>query len=904
MTKRKQKNTISIRSSVIIYFTVAIISTVIIIGNIVFTSWISSTIEITQKTARDINYEIIYQINNYLDTSEIINESYYNIIENNIVDMEESDKRNPLLSGIIQNYSQYIDSFSYATEKGELYGVLKVKNDFELYKCDSSTEGRILYYSYDKEEGTKWIRSNGNRYDPRKSEWYMAGKHSTHSSYLAIHKHPILEDLTISIVHPIRNEDGSVRGVISSDVLLSRIDEYFESLTKSNKGIAIIFEEETGYVIADSTKEKNYAHRVGGSLERSSIFDVSNSHIKEVYDYMKNHSEPNALITTTEDNFYVNLSRYQGGGLNWIVLSAIPSDTFLKDIYKNLKTVGYSVIVAVMVALVVYYIGARKLVKPIKTLLEASERFSSGDLSQRVKIVRDDEIGKISSAFNAMADKMYHLVHNLEIKVKERTLELEKANDALNKTQEELYLILDSTAEGIFGIDLKGKCTFCNNSCIALLGYEKQGDLLGKRMHDLVQGKDKDGNVISYEQGKFYRTLTTGEKAHVADEVYWKADGSSMEVEYYSYPKYKNGKIIGAVITFMDITERIKTEAQIRYLSCHDTLTGLKNRSYLEEALVSHDKLEKLPISIIFADLNGLKLVNDVFGHATGDNLIKRAGTILQKSCRSSDIVARVGGDEFIVLLPNTESDIAQQIVDRIKLELMKETVNEVRCSMALGFDTKTSSYQDIEKIMVNAESEMYKEKLNLRRSFAQDTISNLIRSLQKKSIKEKAHSETVAKLCRNMGIALGLPENEVKKLSEAGYLHDIGKVAIKDEILTKQDLDEHEKQQMHLHPIIGYRILNLFDETLDLAPGIYGHHEKWDGTGYPKGLKGQEIPMISRIISLVESYERRIARYNQPDSQQAQDIVFQELRDDAGTIFDPELVEKFILMMKSMEED
>ncbi len=493
---------------------------------------------------------------------------------------------------------------------------------------------------------------------------------------------------------------------------------------------------------------------------------------------------------------------------------------------------------------------------------------------------------RISNVFNNVAGYMSQMVHNMETNVKE-----------------ELYIILDSTAEGIFGIDLEGRCTFCNNSCISLLGYGQQRDLLGKRIHDLIQYKSLEGRLVSFEESKVYRTLTTGEKAHVTDEVYWRADGTSMDVEYYSYPKYKNDEIIGAVITFLDITERNKTEAQIRYLSCHDTLTGLMNRSYLEDALIVNDKEERLPISIIFADLNGLKLVNDVFGHSTGDNLVRRAGNILKKSCRASDIVARVGGDEFIVLLPNTEASVAQQVVDRIKLELMKETVNEVQCSMALGLDTKTTMYQDIEKVMMNAEGEMYKEKLNLRRGFAQDTISNLIRSLQKKSIKEKAHSEIVAKLCSDMGKAMGLPEDEVKKLSEAGYLHDIGKVALDEAILSKNELNEHERQQMHLHPVIGYRILNLFDATLDLAPGVYGHHERWDGTGYPKGLRGQEIPMISRIISLVESYERRLARYGRPE-EEIMDIIFQELREDAGTAFDPELVGLFIRMMQKKERD
>lgn len=904
MINKKRKKILSIRNSIIIYFTVTMLTTVIIIGNIIFSNWISSTIDITQKTARDINYEIIYQINNYLDTSEKINEDNYKLIENDVIDMNEGEKRNPFLIGILENNAEYIESFHYATEENELYGIRKSASDsFELYQY-SSNAGGMVFYTYNETYGYQGYRIKKGSYDERTNEWYMAGKNALHSVYSPVHKHPMLEDYVISIAHPVLKKDGtSLRGVISSNILLSNIDNYLEQLVATNEGSAIIFEQDTGAIIASSLEDKNFKRESDGSIRRSSIYDANNLQIWQIYSKITSESQDKTLITTKEGNLYVNLSLYGGGGLNWVILSAIPDDIFLKHIYKNIWIACICGIITLMLALIVYNYIARKLIKPIKTLLTAAERFSEGDLTQRVKVIRDDEIGKISAAFNTMADKMYELVHNLEAKVKERTLELEQTNDTLNKTKDELYLILDSTAEGIFGIDLEGRCTFCNNSCLVLMGYEKQSDLLGRRMHDLIQSSYLRGDPTPFEESRVYKTITTGEKAYVTDEIFCRVDGTSIDVEYYSYPQYKNGRIIGAVITFMDVTERNKTAAQIRYLSCHDTLTGLMNRSYLEEALIMNDTEHNLPVSIIFADLNGLKLVNDVFGHATGDNLIKRAGDILKRSCRATDIIARVGGDEFIILLPSTSTEVAQRIIDRIKLELRKERVNEVQCSMALGFDTKTNPYQDIEKIMVNAESEMYKEKLNLRSSFAQDTISNLIRSLQKKSIREKAHSETVAMLCSEMGKTLGLPEHEVKKLREAGYLHDIGKVALQDEILLKQDLNEHEKQQMHLHPVIGYRILNLFDETLDLAPGIYGHHEKWDGTGYPKGLKGEEIPIISRIISLVESYERKLARYGTSQAG-GKEAVFRELREDAGTVFDPELVEKFIQMLEKTEAD
>ncbi|MDF2514344.1 MAG: response regulator-like protein, partial [Herbinix sp.] len=173
MTNKKLKKTISIRSSVIIYFTVAMLTTVILIGSIIFSNWISSTIDITQKTAKDINFEITYQINNYLDTSEKINEDNYILIENNIVNMKEDGIRNQFLIGILQNHSEYIDSFAYATESGELYGIRKsIHNSFELYKYDSSTKGKIIYYSYDENSGTQRTKTLDSRYDPRESNWY------------------------------------------------------------------------------------------------------------------------------------------------------------------------------------------------------------------------------------------------------------------------------------------------------------------------------------------------------------------------------------------------------------------------------------------------------------------------------------------------------------------------------------------------------------------------------------------------------------------------------------------------------------------------------------------------------------------------------------------------------------
>lgn len=536
-----------------------------------------------------------------------------------------------------------------------------------------------------------------------------------------------------------------------------------------------------------------------------------------------------------------------------------------------------------------------RLLKRIGILIATSERIAEGDLSQRIPIPKNDEIGRISASINRMANTVSALINNLEATVDKRAVELELTNKALIESREQLRIILDSTAEAIYGIDMNGRITFCNVSCVNLLGFPHQDALLGREMHSLICHSRGDGTPVTAEECAILRGLKRGEKTHVTGEIFWRADDTCFEVEYFSYPQYKDGIVVGAVVTFMDITERRKDEEKILYLSGHDPLTGLMNRRGLEETLKVKDNEHNLPISVIFADVNGLKLTNDIFGHKAGDNLIQKTAGILKKAGREGDIIARVGGDEFILVLLRTGPDEAEKIVQRIKAGLSGEKVEAIRCSMALGTDTKTEVSQSIEKTMSNAEDAMYREKTLNRKANNSETLNAIISTLHEINPKEKRHSIRVGELCEGIARALKLPETEVYKVKRAGFLHDIGKVVLKKDVLeNRRPPTESEIREIQQHTATGYRILNLFDDTVDIADAVYSHHEMWDGSGFPQGLKAEEIPLISRIISLAEAYERRMPD-TEEDRRNKKEEVIRYIRNNRGKRFDPELTDVFI---------
>lgn len=360
-----------------------------------------------------------------------------------------------------------------------------------------------------------------------------------------------------------------------------------------------------------------------------------------------------------------------------------------------------------------------------------------------------------------------------------------------------------------------------------------------------------------------------------------------------------NDKIIAGVVVFLDITERKKQEEEIVYLGYHDSLTGLYNRAFFEEEVRRLEVDRQLPLSIIMGDINGLKLINDSFGHELGDKLIIEIANIIKSACREEDIVARFGGDEFCILLPKSNEEITQNICNRIYKkceEREKSSVSEVPfISISLGYTTRTLAREPIDMIMRDAEAAMYKHKLLETRSLRSSIVSSIISTLRERYIETETHSDRMKKLCRATGVALGISDSKLDDLELLALLHDIGKIAISDTLINKTSgLTNEEWEEMKRHTEIGYHITQSTIEFQQISEYILTHHEKWDGSGYPRQMKGEDIPLLSRIISVVDAYD---AMVNDRPYRKAltQEAAIEELQNNAGTQFDPKIVDVFI---------
>ncbi len=252
---------------------------------------------------------------------------------------------------------------------------------------------------------------------------------------------------------------------------------------------------------------------------------------------------------------------------------------------------------------------------------------------------------------------------------------------ALREEELRVRLVLNSASEAIYGIDNAGYCTFANPASLRMLGYRDEAELIGKEMHATIHHSHADGRPFLISDCPIHHLVSDGHAAHTDGEVHWRRDGTPFPVEYWSHPMIRDGKIIGAVVTFIDISERKQAEEQIRHLAYFDPLTNLPNRRLLmdrlQQAMISSSRGREYG-ALLMLDLDHFKDLNDTQGHDVGDRLLAEVAHRLTESVRQEDTVSRLGGDEYVVIaegLGKEEAPAALQaelIAEKVRLALGK----------------------------------------------------------------------------------------------------------------------------------------------------------------------------------------------------------------------------------------
>jgi len=609
----------------------------------------------------------------------------------------------------------------------------------------------------------------------------------------------------------------------------------------------------------------------GKLVEKTGKFDprtrdwyiIAKEQKKPVLSPIYRHFVMNDLAISAAYPIYSNTGVLEGVLGTHITLSRINS--FLKGITKDRKATAYIV--------------ERKSGELVANSLEKPNfETLSGDKTKRIRI------GEMSNKFVSEAYEKYKAGSN-------DNFIIEGDNDRFHITitkfnREGLdWLIITSIPESQFTIDFVRSVRFsiilsAIALILAIMIYRKNIELILKPIYDLINVTE------NFSKGDFsYRARIFRD-----DEIGKLSNGfNNMADQLHNFINTLEDKVKERTVELEKINE------EVIYLSYHDQLTGLYNRRYFDEEFRRIDIDDNYPLTIIMADVNGLKLLNDSLGHAMGDELIKKAANIITTACGKNGIVARIGGDEFAILLPGTGAAEAESILEDIKCKAAREKVGFAEISIAFGYEVKTHREEQIEDILKKAEDNMYKTKLLQRPAIMGKTFEAIINNLNEKNKNEEVHSQKVADICVKIGKDLKMNETDIEELKIAALLHDIGKIAIKDNILKKSGkLTEDEWEQVKSHPEVGYRILNTTKGRSEISKYVLSHHERWDGRGYPKGLKGTEIPVQSRIIAVADAYDA-MTRETNYKSALSKEIIIERLKKIAGTELDPELVMVFI---------
>ena len=436
-------------------------------------------------------------------------------------------------------------------------------------------------------------------------------------------------------------------------------------------------------------------------------------------------------------------------------------------------------------------------------------------------------------------------------------------------------------------IDREGTYLFVNRQVLARLSVT-EANIIGKHYSDFHDAED----TMEFA-GYVNKVFETG-SSHRYEHRSGKGGERWMLRTLSPIVEGRTGQVRFVAVVSKEITDLKRTEEKLKYLSLHDPLTNLYNRAYFEEEMHRLDNNRFDVVGLIMCDVDGLKLVNDTLGHDRGDELLTVASQVIRKSSKAASSRASENGSlSFCRTAPNQR---LRRSAPGSGPAWPRTTRRTLTSRWAFPrFAIRTGPGQSMAELYREADNAMYKEKLFGSQHARNIMVKNLLNTIEAKGITTKQSLKRLRQLVTVLGRASGLPEKRLKDLALLAQFHDIGNVSIHDRILLKSgSLTEEELLEVRKHCDIGHRIAQSAASLTPIADYILKHHEWWDGSGYPLGLAGDEIPLESRIMAIADAYESMTGGRPHRNAVSREEAL-KELRRFAGTQFDPDLVKKFV---------
>jgi diguanylate cyclase (GGDEF)-like protein/PAS domain S-box-containing protein len=574
----------------------------------------------------------------------------------------------------------------------------------------------------------------------------------------------------------------------------------------------------------------------------------------------------------------------------------IASIKLVRTIYRQAQVSIFYFIVALLgISVILVLLVLMFLKKEVVSRLDSFNNCinsiaDSNDLSVRMPINGRDELNDFAQIINRMMSS------------------LERFHNKLEESHQQLVDIIEFLPDATFVIDQNQKIVAWNRAIEEMTGVKKE-EILGKGdyAYSIPFYENKQPLLINLvdcdevEIKRYYKNVQKKGSVLFA-EVNVIIFGKPKSLWITASPLFnKNSELMGAIESIRDISERKEAEADLIYLSLHDQLTGLYNRAHFEEEIHRLNGEQSPIVGIIMCDVDGLKLINDSLGHQAGDKLLQSAAHVIKKAFRDNDLVARVGGDEFAIVLPNADGTLLELACSRIQKTLMNYNKSnpELPLSISMGWSFRKKSTVSLKHVFEEADNNMYHEKLLRHQSAHSAIVQTLMKTLSARDFITEGHADRMKVLVVNLSRHLGLSDRRINDITLLAQFHDIGKLGIPDNILFKKGpLNPEEKETMQRHAEIGYNIAKSAKELQHISDWILWHHEWWNGNGYPRGLKGETIPLECRILAIVDAYD---AMTNDRPYRKALSKLeaLQELHKCAGTQFDPKLVTEFLNIIK-----